>query len=450
MRSKDVICVAALVAIAGCASGGATGSGTLPQTGSSVARAARPRLPVLFSVQTFGTFGGSASSAASINERGWITGSANLAGDSTAHASLWGDGPAKDLGTLGGPSSAIAWPNLNNFGLLAGVSETAAMDPYHEPWSCSAFFPALTPSLHVCVGFTWRNNVMQPLPTLGGPDGYAAGTNDWGNVVGWAEDTTLDPTCDNGQVLQFEPVIWDARGRVHQLPTAAGDPDGAATAINDFNQIVGISGICDQAVGRFTAKHVVEWERGNVHLLFNLNSVSWNTPTAINQFGAVVGFINIPGPGDLAGNLQPIAFAWTRGGGLVKIPPLGTDAYSLAEGINDEGDVVGVSNGAGFATARAFIYHDGKTYDMNQLVPAGSPYLLAANAIDDRGDVVGQASTGSGELLAFEATPPWFDTGRRIKRSDVLHLSTVARKPIALSAQQRFELLKRYGVRYRR
>ncbi|MBV8374067.1 MAG: hypothetical protein JO302_01035, partial [Candidatus Eremiobacteraeota bacterium] len=86
----------------------------------------------------------------------------------------------------------------------------------------------------------------------------------------------------------------------------------------------------------------------------------------------------------------------------------------------------------------------------NQLVAAGSPYLLAANAIDDRGDVVGQASTGGGELLAFEATPPWFDTGRRIKRSDVLHLSPVARKPIALSAQQRFELLKRYGVRYRR
>jgi probable HAF family extracellular repeat protein len=451
MRSRDVICGAALAAIAGCASGGATpaGSGALPNASHPVTQAARPRLPATYAVQTFGTFGGTASSAASINERGWITGSANLSGDTSAHAALWGNGAAKDLGTLGGPSSAIAWPNLNNFGLLAGITETPAMDPYGEPWSCSDFFPAVTPSLHVCVGFSWRNDVMRPLPTLGGPDGYAAGTNDWGNIVGWAEDTTMDPTCDDGQVLQFEPVMWDAQGRVHQLPTLAGDPDGAATAINDVNQIVGISGICDQAVGRFTAIHVVEWDRGNVRKLFNVSSVSWNTPTAINLSGGVVGFVNIPGSGDEAGNLQPIAFVWTKRAGITDIRPLGSDAYSIAEGINDEGDVVGVSYGAGFATARAFIYHNGTAYDMNQLVAAGSPYLLVANAIDDRGDVVGQASTSGGEALAFEATPPWFAAGRRMKPSDVLRPNPIARKPVALSARLRFELLKRYGGRYR-
>ena len=37
-----------------------------------------------------------------------------------------------------------------------------------------------------------------------------------------------------------------------------------ATAINDRGQVVGISGTCDQAVGRFTAAHAVIWEEGGV------------------------------------------------------------------------------------------------------------------------------------------------------------------------------------------
>ncbi len=144
--------------------------------------------------------------------------------------------------------------------------------------------------------------------------------------------------------------------------------------------------------------------------------------------------------------MQPIAFLWTPRGGLTEIPPLGSDAYSMAAGINDEGDVVGVSYGAGFSTARAFIYHDGTAYDMNSLVPAGSPYLLVANEIDDRGDVVGQASASNGENLAFEARPPWFGTLRRITVHDVLH-ARQAPKPMVLSARVRAELLKRWGVR---
>ena len=52
--------------------------------------------------------------------------------------------------------------------------------------------------------------------------------------------------------------------QIHDLPLIPGDTSGAATAINDNGQIVGISGICDQAVGRHTAKHAVLWENGTV------------------------------------------------------------------------------------------------------------------------------------------------------------------------------------------
>ena len=76
----------------------------------------------------------------------------------------------------------------------------------------------------------------------------------------------MTPRVARTQVLQFRPAMWDLGppDQIHDLPLIPGDTSGAATAINDNGQIVGISGICDQAVGRHTAKHAVLWENGGV------------------------------------------------------------------------------------------------------------------------------------------------------------------------------------------
>ncbi|HEV3154708.1 MAG TPA: hypothetical protein VGZ02_12960 [Candidatus Baltobacteraceae bacterium] len=441
MKNHVLVAAAAASLLSACSAG----SSPNPAIGGANTSAVRSRAPAgiaFFHVSILPGFGGTSGTAASINARGWIAGSANETGNATAEAALWGDGKARDLGTLGGPSSAIAWPNLDDSGRLAGISEKLEMNPYNEPWSCWAFFPYSSPSYHECTGFRWRDNVMHALPTLGGPDGYAAGTNNLGQVVGWAENMTHDSTCTNGQVLQFEPVYWDEQNAVHQLPTLPGDPDGAATAVNDLGQIAGISGICDQAIGRFTAAHVVIWRAHHVSKLFDVSSVSWNTPSAINQRGDVAGFVNMPGGGDPQGQLQPIAFVWSHTSGLTNIPPLAGDAYSMANGINDEGDVVGVSYGAGFSTARAFLYRRGKVYDLNGLTAPGSPYLLVADAIDDRGNVVGQAlDTATGDTPAFVARPP-FEDGTVVLPSN----AQTAAKPPQLPLTVRERLLRRYGA----
>jgi len=88
--------------------------------------------------------GGTASAGISINNTGWVTGYSNLTGDGTTHATLWQNGLTFDLDTLGGPNSDVAWPVKNNKGLIVGIAETAAMDPFGEKWSCSAFFPTVT------------------------------------------------------------------------------------------------------------------------------------------------------------------------------------------------------------------------------------------------------------------------------------------------------------------
>jgi hypothetical protein len=60
----------------------------LVTSGLSPAGAEQPR-PTLYHVTQFGSLGGTTSAGNSINNRGWIAGSSNLAGDTMTHATLW-------------------------------------------------------------------------------------------------------------------------------------------------------------------------------------------------------------------------------------------------------------------------------------------------------------------------------------------------------------------------
>jgi probable HAF family extracellular repeat protein len=356
-----------------------------------------------YNITELGSLGGTVSAGNSINNPGLVAGYSSLAGNQTMHATLWRDGAAVDLGTLGGPNSAVLWPVKNDSGLIVGVSETSQINPLGEDWSCSAFFPAVTG--HVCVGFVWQHGVMRALPTLGGPDGFATGANNSGQVVGWAENTVHDPTCAAPQVLQFRAVIWDTRHRgMTQLPPLAGDTVSAATAINDRGQVVGISGVCDNAVGAFSAIHAVLWDRGRTVNLGSLGGTAWNTPMAINNSGEVVGFANLPGPDQAAPNFQ--AFLWTGHGPMRDLGTLPGDSISEALGINDKGQVVGESCAAGFTNCSAFLWQGGVMNSLGALAPGYAGSLVFANDINDSGDITGQAvGPTTGNDVTFQAVP---------------------------------------------
>jgi probable HAF family extracellular repeat protein len=366
------------------------------------ARADQAHSRTRYEVTSLVSLGGTDSAGNSINNRGWIAGYSNKAGDQTRHASLWRHGSIVDLGTLGGPNSSVAWPVKNNRGVVAGIAETAELNPLGEAWSCSAFFPG-DPTGHICRGFVWESGKMRALPTLGGYNGFATGANQRGQVVGWAENTVHDPTCNPPQVLQFRAVIWGPRGRIQELPPLRGDTVSAATAINDRGQMVGISGICDNAIGRFSARHAVLWEKGNVTDLGNLGGVAWHTPMAINDRGDVVGFSNPPGDED--GRFIARASLWTERGGIIDLGTLPGDATSQALGINARRQVVGLSCAA--SGCRAFVWERGVIGDLNTLVAPGfTGHLVFANDINDAGVITGQAlDQETGESVAFVATP---------------------------------------------
>jgi probable HAF family extracellular repeat protein len=347
-----------------------------------------------------------------INDLGWISGGANLTNNSVVNAELWVGVPI-DLGTLGGPNSNISWPNHSTKGEVAGIAETAEANPYHESWSCTAFFFPNAPTGDVCLGFAWRAGVMTPLPAFaGGYDSYAAGVNNRGQVVGWAENGVLDSTCNNAppvnQYLQFEAVIWGpGLTEMTQLPPYPGDPDSAATAINDLGQVVGISGICENAVGDQSATHAVLWENGRVINLGNLGAQVWNTPVSLNNHGQVIGFAN-----NTSGN--PQGFLWTKAKGMQALPYIGDDNQGVAYDINELGRIVGISNGGTEPySARAFLYENGKMNDLNELaVGDTSLYLLLAQGINDAGEIVGTAVEPDGTEVGFLAVPLYGDAAK--------------------------------------
>jgi probable HAF family extracellular repeat protein len=364
-----------------------------------------------YNVSTLPGLGGTSNGGNSINDQTWVAGYARLP-DRNRHAALWRNSSLTDLGTLGGPNSSVTWNVKNTQGIIVGISQTADPEPLGEAWSSAAFYSTPNNVGYINLGFVWQNNQMRGLPPFsGGNNGFATGGNNLGQVVGWAENGVHDPNCCCTQVLQFRPAVWDlgSGDQIHDLPLISGDSSGAATAINDNGQIVGISGICDQAVGRHTAKHAVLWQNGTVTDIYpNAPAPWWNTPTAINQRGDVVGFAGDPAfvEGDVIH-----AFMWTREDGIRQLKPLKgrtpQHVDSEAYGINEARQVVGVSCDAGQTDCRAVIWDDGNTpTDLNDLKGGYSAFLASAKDINDKGEITGRAfDPTTGALIAYLAVP---------------------------------------------
>lgn len=359
-----------------------------------------------YSVINLGTLGGTASNGfGGVNDRGWVTGDANLAGDQNEHAVLWRDGVIIDLGTLGGPNSSVPEAVKDDRGFVVGVAQIATVDPLGEIWGTTF---VCTPSVscqgsqNLIRGFVWKNGVMTALPTLGGNNSGALGVNNLGQIVGAAETANQDPNCVPPQVLDFEAVVWGPNpGQIEVLPVFPGDSSAAAFAINDQGQVVGASGPCQFPGPVFL--HALLWQHDTVTDLGSLGGVLFNAANAINNAGQVVG------QSDLPGDTATHAFFW-QNGVMTDLGTLPGDSNSIAFDINDKGQVVGISCDLNF-NCRAFLWQNGVMTDLNTLIPPNSPLFLTFGAgINDRGEITGTACVLSNvvctsEVPAFLAVP---------------------------------------------
>src|SRR5271165_3830387 len=362
----------------------------------------QPAAPAHYAVIDLGTLGGSFSLAYAINDKGQVDGFSTIPGDGAIHSFLFENRMMNDLGTLGGPNSQ-SFAGLNNVPQVPGSSDTSTSDPNGED------FCGFGTNL-ICLAFVWQNGVMTPLPAPGGNNSQAAGINNQGAVVGYAETSKSDPDCPPPQVLQFRPVVWSG-GQIEVFPLYPGDSEGVGFWINNQGELVGASGICAAYDGRYgvglAPKHALLWRKGSgVPIdLGNLGGTFNNAAFAVNDRGQIIG------GSDLPGDTYQHAFLWQKG----VMSDLGTlqgDVVSAALGINNRGQITGVSDD-GNGNIRAFLWQNGVMTDLNSLIDPNSPlYLLHGYGINSAGEIVGLAvNTSSGEAHAFLAIPTSFGGG---------------------------------------
>jgi probable HAF family extracellular repeat protein len=310
------------------------------------------------------------------------------------------DGFKFDLGTLGGQNSWMNWGEINDFGQIVGDSETAVLDPNGE--DICGFGTHLT-----CRPFLWQVFHMSALPTLGGNNGQASAINNRGQIVGFAENGTVDSSCTAGTTnnrLQL-PVLWK-NGKAQALPTGS-DPDGDAFWINDQGQAVGETETCGGAT-----LHAASWKNRTLTTLQDLGTFA--QAFSINDQGQIVGFVGS------ADNTTQYGALWQNDTDTVTaLGLLPGDFGGIASGINNKGQVVGSNFDSNFNWSHAFIWQNNVMTDLKTLFPASSNLNpVMANKINDRGQISGMAivisGPDAGDIHAFLATPANQSMGKSV------------------------------------
>jgi probable HAF family extracellular repeat protein len=262
-----------------------------------------------------------------------------------------------ELGTLGGPGSrAYA---INDHGDVVG--ESAISSP--GGWRA----------------FLWRHGTMTDVGTLDPDDDYSAASdisND-GTIVGWSGRRS------DGSA---RPFVW-RNGVMTALPLLPGHTDGAAFAISDLGQVVGVSFRTPERSEAGWERRAVSWI-GNAVVPLETNGAVDTIASAINDMGQIVGAASLPGSEVFQ------AVLWEPGGmQLLELPTLPAcarldcDVATQALAINAHGQIAGV------AARRYESYAVSWVHGSAAILPfpdtAYRTFMEFPGGINDAGDIAG-------------------------------------------------------------
>lgn len=227
--------------------------------------------------------------------------------------------------------------------------------------------------------------------------------NDRGQVVG--RSGMWDPGCDTGVC---NAVIWE-KGTITDLGTLPDHDYSEARAINNQGQIVGLSGSWDSGQH---GQHAVLWENGFITDLGMLDGEESASASGINERGQIIGSSG----GGLTSNIAPHAVLWDNGTitdlGIVATwfdptaSPVGRVDFSHAYGINNRGQIVGVSTTS--TGVHAILWENGTVTDLGTL--PGHNYSEAFG-INERGQIMGLSGMWTDDCNAGQCNAVLWENG---------------------------------------
>ncbi|MCC6443114.1 MAG: hypothetical protein IT210_06605 [Armatimonadetes bacterium] len=310
----------------------------------------------------------------SINKKGDVVGhcnnggvSDNLFGDfySGNVAFLWSkqDG-IQALPLLPGKAYASAF-TLNDRGQILGLAGNSWQDAY---------------------AVLWEKGTIRDLGALpGDTTSFLQGINNRGQIVG-------NSSLFAGDVIVHEYPVLLEKGQRVALPMGS-LVSGQAYNINGTEQIIGQ--LRPYPTAWFDGSQPVLWDKGNLIFHPTLGG-NWAAPWAINNRGQIAGYAGAP-------DGTSHAVLW-EDGFIIDMGSLGGTWASLWA-INSRGDAAGDSYIADDTADHAILVQDGVMYDLNDLIPPDSGWiLLAADGINERGEISGTGLL-NGEVRGFKLTP---------------------------------------------
>ncbi|MCJ7673788.1 MAG: DUF3466 family protein, partial [Sedimentisphaerales bacterium] len=319
-----------------------------------------------------------------------------------------------DLGTLGGDSSMAL--GINNHGQVVGQAGTGSGEQQPFLWQSGAISPLMNTGFNsggalsindegVIVGVSANSN---PLARVASQ--WTGGARSFLNIDSYQEGSAYKIN-NNGSVVGEVKTYGDAKHTQLVSHQAFLVENGTFTELGDFGlgysyaRSINESG---QIVG--TAYSSAEdgiaflWEDAVMTDLGVLTEGGRSAANDINNKGQVVG--HSQGGTDEYGNPGPThGFRWMDG----IMSDLGAlnvhNEMSYADAINDLGQVVGYSVGAGWNPKAVLWDDDGSIFNLNDCLPAQSGWnLIYAFDINNNGQIVG-CGNFAGEYHGFLMTP---------------------------------------------